>query len=264
MGQNRDRVLVMSVDEEEVSYSRKVTHKTRNGGLKQDKKEKFKEERKVLPLVAKTNAQVDYIKSLETNKISIASGHSGCGKSFVAAYKAAQMLLDGTIERVYITRPYAHLGKDYGATSGNDFEKLEPFCKPILEVFRRVLGDSKYKYMLAKGELTIAPLEKIQGRSFDEPCAVICDESQCATKPQLLSLVTRIGEGVEFLAILGDPRQAISQGRNALDWITDFFVRNEIGGVGVTYFTEEDCVRSGIVRDILIAFEKEGGFYNQL
>ena len=264
MGQNRDRVLVMSVDEEEVSYSRKVTRKSRNGGLKQETKEKFKEERKMLPLVAKTKAQVDYIKSLETNKISIASGHSGCGKSFVAAYKAAQMLLDGTIERVYITRPYAHLGKDYGATSGNDFEKLEPFCKPILEVFRRVLGDSKYKYMLAKGSLSIAPLEKIQGRSFDEPCAIIADESQCATKPQLLSLVTRIGEGVEFLAILGDPRQAVTQGRNALDWITDFFVRNEIANVGVIYFKEGDCVRSGIVRDILIAFEKEGGFYNQL
>lgn len=260
----RERVIMMEVEGVEIAVPRKKVRSTRNGGVKPEVKEKFKEEHKVKPLVAKTQAQRDYINSLKLNKISIASGHAGCGKSYCAAYYAAQLLLEDKIEKVYITRPYAHLGKDYGATTGNDFEKLEPFCKPILEVFRRTLGDARYNYMLAKKSLEIAPLEKIQGRSFDEACAVICDETQCATKPQVLSLVTRIGEGVEFLAILGDPRQAISQGENALDWITAFFERNQIKDVGITHFTEEDCVRSGIVKDILVAFEREGGFYSNL
>lgn len=226
--------------------------------------EKFREVRAVPPLHAKTDAQKQYLRYLKECKISIASGHAGCGKSFCAAYYAAQMLNAGEIDTIYITRPYQHLGKDYGATPGSDYEKLLPFCRPTLDTIRGVLGDGNFNYCIEKGKIEIAPLEKIQGRSFDEDCVIIADEIQCATKPQVLSLVTRLGEGVKFLAICGDPRQAITRDENALDWITAFFERNNIEGVGVTYFTEGDCVRSGIVRDILIAFEREGGFYNTL
>ena len=100
--------------------------------------------------------------------------------------------------------------------------------------------------------------------SFDDPCIIICDETQNASRAQVMSLVTRIGEDVAFLSICGDPRQSIYRQENALDWISEFFKRNSIGGVGIVHFTEHDCVRSGIVKDILIAFEREGGFYNTL
>lgn len=227
-------------------------------------KEKFVAERTLPPLQAKTEAQKRYLHSLRENQISVASGHAGCGKSYCASFYAAQLLNQGKIEKIYITRPYAHLGTDYGATPGTDFDKLLPFCRPMLDTIQKVVGTGKYNYFLEKEMIEIAPLEKIQGRSFDEPCVILADEIQSASKPQVLSLVTRIGEGVEFLAIMGDPRQSIHKGDNALDWITKFFQRNKINGVGITYFTEEDCVRSGIVRDILVAFEREGGFYNTL
>lgn len=229
-------------------------------------KEKFMQERepKIPPLVPKTETQKKYIESLKNNQISVASGHSGCGKSYVASYMAAQLLEKGEIERIYITRPYAHLGNDYGATPGTDFEKLFAFCRPMLDTIKKVVGAQKYNYYIEKGIVEISPTEKIQGRSFDEPCVILADESQCATKAQVLSLITRIGEGVKFLAIMGDPRQSIHKGENALDWITSFFERNKIPSVGITHFTENDCVRSGIVRDILVAFEREGGFYNKL
>lgn len=231
-------------------------------------KQKFQHEReesiKAKPLVAKTQAQIKYIEQLKTCKISVASGHSGCGKSFVASYLAAQMLEKGQIEKIYITRPYAHLGNDYGATPGSDFEKLFAFCRPMLDTIKNVVGTAKYNYYIEKGIVEIAPMEKVQGRSFDDPCVILSDEIQNATKAQVLSLITRIGEGVKFLAIMGDPRQSISKGENALDWVVSFFERHNIDGVGITHFTEKDCVRSGIVRDILLAFEREGGFYNKL
>jgi phosphate starvation-inducible PhoH-like protein len=225
---------------------------------------KFDEEKKTMPLQAKTEAQEFYIESLNNNIITIATGHAGSGKSYCASYLAAQMLLRNEIEYIVITRPYAHLGTDYGATPGTDFEKLEPFCRPMLDTLKKVLGPARYQYCIDKKIIEISPLEKIQGRSFDDPCAIICDESQNATKPQLLSLVTRLGTEVEFLAICGDPRQSVRAGENALDWVTDFFDRNNIQSVGVVEFTEEDCVRSGIVKDILIAFEREGGFYSKM
>lgn len=213
---------------------------------------------------AKTHNQKLYFNSLANNTITIASGHAGCGKGFCAAHEASRLLASKSIEKVIVTRPYSHLGKDYGAVPGTDWEKLEPFCRPILDVLKKNLGDSFYNYCVSHGMIEIAPLEKIQGRSFDEPCVVIADESQCASKAQLMSLVTRLGEGVKFLAIIGDPRQSIHKEDNALNWITSFFERNQIEEVGIIKFTEDDCVRSGIVKDILIAFEKEGGFYNTL
>lgn len=226
--------------------------------------DKFKVLRQVPPLQAKTEAQKHYMKSLKENIISLAVGHAGCGKSFCAAYYAAQLLNDNQIEKILVTRPYAHLGTDYGATPGTDFDKLLPFCRPTLDTIKKVLGEGNFNYCVEKGVVEIAPLEKIQGRSFDESCAIIADEMQNATKPQAISLVTRLGEGVNFLSICGDPRQAIKGGENTLDWLTKFFERNNISGVGITHFTEDDCVRSGIVREILIAFEREGGFYNTL
>ncbi len=237
------------------------TRKEEIGRIIQDK---FKENRMVAPLQAKTQAQKDYLRNLKECQIAVASGHAGSGKSFAASYYAAQLLNSGQIDKIYITRPYSHLGNDYGATPGSDFEKLYPFCRPMLDTVKKVIGTSNYEYCIEKEIIEIAPLEKIQGRSFDDPCAILADELQNATKPQVLSLVTRLGEGVEFLAMMGDPRQSIHQGENALDWITNFFERNEIKGVGITHFTEHDCVRSGLVRDILVAFEREGGFYNKL
>jgi len=226
--------------------------------------EKFTRFLRVPSLEAKTIAQKEYMRQLRECQIVVASGHAGTGKSFVASYNAAQLLSLGKIDKIYVTRPYNHLGKDAGATPGTDFEKMLPFCRPMLDTIKKVLGEGKYNYCIDNGVIEVAPLEKIQGRSFDEPCVIICDETQNATKQQVLSLITRIGEGVEFLALCGDPRQSTSLGENALDWVVAFFVRNNIKNVGITLFSEQDCVRSGIVREILIAFEKEGGFYKNI
>ena len=224
---------------------------------------KFERHRPV-PLLPKTERQQDYMDSLLYNVITIATGHAGSGKSYVASYRAAELYCEGLIDKIFITRPYAHLGTDYGATPGSDFEKLESFVRPMLDALKKAMGEGKYNYCIDNGIIEVAPLEKIQGRSFDEPCVLICDEAQNASRAQLISLSTRIGSEIEYLAICGDPRQSIVKGYNALEYLTDFFERNKIPNVGVVRFTEEDCVRSGIVKDILIALEKEGGYYADL
>lgn len=220
---------------------------------------------KVAPLEAMTQAQKDYLKSLDKNVITVATGHSGCGKTYCATYTACQMLLAGTIDQIVLTRPYAHLGADYGAVPGSDYEKLEGFVRPMLDVCKKVLGAGKSQHCIETGVIEVAPLEKIQGRSFDDRCALIADEVQNATRPQVVSLLTRIGKEVAFLAICGDPRQSIRKdGLNTLDWVDRFLTKYEISHTGVVKFTEEDCVRSGIVKEILVALEKEGGYYTDL
>lgn len=230
-----------------------------------DIKEKFMEERSIPALQAKTLAQKAYLKSLNENIITVATGHSGVGKTYCATYKACQLLNKGEIDKILITRPYAHLGKDIGALPGDEFQKYFPMVRPMLDVCKRTLGNGKYQYYLEKGIIEVCPLETIQGRSLDESCAVIADELQNATRPQAVSLMTRLGEDVAFLAMCGDPRQSIyKNGLNTLDWSERFLVKYDVSNVGVIRFTEEDCVRSGIVLEILKGLEQEGGYYTDL
>lgn len=227
--------------------------------------EKFAEERHIDALQAKTQSQKVYLKSLNENIITVATGHSGSGKTYCATYRACQLLNSGFIDRIILTRPYAHLGKDAGAVPGGDFEKYAPMVRPMLDVCKKTLGEGKYQYCIDKEIIEICPLEKIQGRSFDEPCAIIADEMQNATRAQSVSLMTRLGEDVAFLAICGDPRQSIKKDSlNTLDWTERFLLKYQIEDVGVIHFTEDDCVRSGMVRNILIGLEKEGGYYTNL
>ena len=220
---------------------------------------------KIVPLEALTKTQKEYLKSLDQNIITVATGHSGSGKTYCATYKACQMLQSGEIDQIVLTRPYAHLGADYGAVPGNDFEKLEGFVRPMLDTCKKVLGAGKLQHYIETSVIEVAPLEKIQGRSFDHRCAIIADEVQNATRAQAVSLVTRIGKEVAFLAICGDPRQSIKKDKlNTLDWVDRFMTKYEVSSTGVVRFTEEDCVRSGIVREILVALEKEGGYYTDL
>jgi len=228
-------------------------------------KEKFNEERTIPALQAKTQRQKEYLKSLNENIITVATGHSGVGKTYCATYRACQLLNSGLIDKIIITRPYAHLGKDAGSVPGDDFDKYYPMVRPMLDVCKKVLGLGKYQYSIDKQIIEVCPLEKIQGRSLDESCAVIADEMQNATRPQAVSLMTRLGEEVSFLAICGDPRQAIHKnGLNTLDWTERFLSKYKINDVGIIRFTEEDCVRSGIVLEILKGLEKEGGYYTDL
>lgn len=227
--------------------------------------EKFKEQRHIESLQAKTPRQKEYLKSLNENIITVATGHAGSGKTYCATYRACQLLNSGLIEKIVLTRPYAHLGKDAGSVPGTDFEKYSPMLRPMLDVCKQVLGEGKYQYCIAKEIIEVAPLEKIQGRSFDEPCVIIADEMQNATRAQAVSLMTRIGEDVAFLAMCGDPRQSIKkENLNTLDWSEKFLSKYQIGNVGIVKFTENDCVRSGIVREILVGLEKEGGYYTDL
>jgi phosphate starvation-inducible protein PhoH and related proteins len=227
--------------------------------MKRSKKFIEKETRQV-NLLPKTANQQEYITALRGGvKLVIATGHAGVGKTFCAAYHAAEMYLRGHIQKIIVARPYVSLGKDIGHLPGTEYEKLYPFVRNMLDTLEKVVG-TKYKYMLDNGHIEVQPIEKIQGRSFDERCIVICDETQNVAPNQMRSLVTRIGEGCQMI-LCGDPRQTCIKGLNGLDYIVKVIQDNNIQDTSIIHFSEDDIVRSGMVRDFIIAFEKEGGLY---
>lgn len=201
--------------------------------------------RKVLS--ARTEAQGHYILSMQSNQLTFGVGPAGTGKTFCCTYMAAQMLADRKIGKIIVTRPAVEAGGGLGFLPGTVQEKFEPYFAPFKHVLEDYFGKSHLEYLIRRGRLEIAPLEYIRGLTFDD-AFVILDEAQNTTPVQMKLFLTRLGE-YSRVVVNGDVDQKDIKGLSGLEDA----VRRLSGcpGVNVCEFTEDDVVRSGLVREIL-------------
>lgn len=252
------RTVEVIVDDEVVLVPRVRTRKTRNGGVRQETKEKFKEEResRIIPIQAKTENQKLYLDSLQKNAITVGRGSAGSGKSWCAASVAANKYLKGEIEQIVVMRPLVGMGKSSGFWPGDIRAKIEPYLLPILNTIKERIGAAKYEADFGKSIL-IQPMESVRGMNFSAATYVIVDESQNCTCDEIRSLVTRLATG-SFAAFCGDDKQKDLQGVSGIEYLCNLIKKNNIPNCGVVEFTPKDIVRSGLTRIFVEIFEEEG------
>jgi len=221
-------------------------------------KSKFQEERKqrLPPIQAMNDNQKRYFQVLRTEKLIIASGAAGTGKTFIPCALAADAFLRGDIEKIIIARPPVEMGKSIGFRKGTELEKLEPFLRPMLDTIKKRVGCATYEIMLSTKQLEIQSLDAIRGRSFDEPCLVLVDEGQNCEPSEIRSIVTRIGADCQMV-LCGDPDQTDIKGLNGMQYITNIVNKYTIPDTALITFTEDDIVRSPMAKEFVIAFRKE-------
>lgn len=254
------REFVIEVDGEEVHVPRKRTRKTRNGGVKPEVKEKFAEEHKAKPILAKNENQKKYLHSLQFDTVSVGKGSAGSGKTWCAAAVAANKYLKGEINQIIVARAYVPMGKTTGFWPGSVEEKLMPFVAPILNVIRERIGDSRYQCEFGK-TVKIQPLEAIRGMSFPPGTFLIIDESQNLNVEEVRSIVTRLEEGSQ-VAFCGDDKQRDVQGVSGIVYLANLIKKHNLPNCSVVEFTPADIVRSGLTRAFVEIFEKEGSSSN--
>lgn len=198
----------------------------------------------------KNESQRLYMESLEEASLTIGAGPAGSGKSFIAMAVAVSKLLNKEVSRVVITRPVCEAGESLGFLPGTFEEKIAPYLLPLLDALQDLVGPTMAKKLLDEKRIEFAPLAYMRGRTFNFSY-VILDEAQNTTVEQMKLFVTRIGEGSTF-AINGDESQSDLRGlpENGLEWI----IRKLSGvssNINVIRFSNSDCVRSAIVREIL-------------
>lgn len=198
-----------------------------------------------------TENQSKYLNSMKANIITFGTGCAGTGKSYVALMYAAQLLKQKKVSKLVITRPAVECGEKFGFLPGELEEKYDEYLTPMKAILYKALGHS-YTELLFKNKIIEArPLAFMRGSTF-ENSIVILDEAQNVTPQQMKMFLTRIGENSKVI-INGDVAQADIRGETGLN---DAVKRlREIRNVGVVEFTIEDIVRSGIVKDILIAYQ---------
>jgi phosphate starvation-inducible PhoH-like protein len=218
-------------------------------------KTKFDENKSRIDLTPRNENQAKYIEALSKADQVIVFGPAGTGKTYVVSTFAANAYHMKEVNKVVITRPHIPVGKDIGFLPGTLEEKAAPWALPVLDVLERHLGKGVVETALKNGNIEVAPLALMRGRSFDD-AFVICDEAQNITLPELKMLVTRIGEG-STLVLNGDIQQSDLKEGDGLSKIIHLTKKHMLP-IPIIEFTLDDIVRSDICKLWITTFTKEG------
>jgi phosphate starvation-inducible PhoH-like protein len=202
-------------------------------------------------LVAKTENQKEYIRSIIENDITFCTGPSGTGKSFIAAGIAAEHLLKDKVETIVVTRPLICTGKDIGSLPGELGEKIKPYLQPMEENLKFFLGRDKFGLYYNNRRIKFEPLETMRGATFHNSYMIL-DEAQNCTLEQIKMFITRMGEKSKVM-INGDTKQTDLYNTNGLNFCLDRL--KEIKGIGICKLDYQDIQRNGILGAVLYALE---------
>jgi phosphate starvation-inducible PhoH-like protein len=206
-------------------------------------------------VIARSQKQSDYIKSLREHDIVLALGPAGTGKSFLAVSVAVTLLMEKKIERVILSRPAVEAGEKLGFLPGDMKEKVDPYLRPLYDALYELFGADKIDKKIESGEIEIAPLAFMRGRTLKN-CFAILDEAQNATETQIKMFLTRIGENSK-LVVNGDPSQVDLLNKNHSGLVKSRDVLNKINEIKIIEFDHKDVVRHPLVSKIIQAYQKK-------
>lgn len=215
----------------------------------------------------KTANQKIYCSCLSDPNASIVLGvgPAGTGKTLFACITAIQMLRRGDIHKIVLTRPVVAVEEELGFLPGNMVMKMDPWTRPIFDVFLEYYAQKDVDAMVQSGTIEISPLAYMRGRTFKR-AFIIADEMQNSSPNQMLMLITRIGEGSKMV-ITGDLKQSdrlVENGLNELmNKIGRYRLTNEenpgvisVGGIRAVELMAKDVERSAIVKQVLALYEE--------
>jgi phosphate starvation-inducible PhoH-like protein len=227
-----------------------ATHNNSNNNpySRKNKKNKNKENN---VLIAKTENQKEYIRSIVENHITFCTGPSGTGKSFIAAGIASEHLQKDKVESIIVTRPLVCTGKDIGSLPGEINEKIKPYLQPMEENLKYFLGRDKFGLYYNTKRIRFEPLETMRGSTFHNSYMIL-DEAQNCTLEQIKMFITRMGENSKVI-INGDTKQTDLYGQEGLIYCINKLAN--LNGVGICKLEYQDIQRNGILGAVLNALE---------
>jgi rRNA maturation RNase YbeY len=212
----------------------------------------------------RTPTQALYLEALTSgeNDLVFGVGPAGTGKTYLAVAVAVGMLLEGRVAKVVVTRPAVEAGERLGFLPGDLEEKVDPYLIPIWDAFKALLGAAQLERRKAAGEIEVAPLAFMRGRTLSD-AFVIVDEAQNTTRMQMKMLLTRLGEGSR-MAVNGDPSQVDLPRASDSGLAHALKILRRVEGMRTVTFTRQDVVRHPLVGRIVAAYEAEDSKAKQI
>ena len=207
------------------------------------------------PIKPKTIGQKEYIKSVLNNTITIGVGPAGTGKTYLAVAAAVQAFRDKQVNRIILTRPAVEAGERLGFLPGDLQSKVDPYLRPLYDALFDMLGAETYQKYLERGNIEVAPLAYMRGRTLDDSF-IILDEAQNTSREQMKMFLTRLGFGSKIV-ITGDVTQIDLPGGKPSGLREAMRVLKNVEGIGICELTNADVVRHVMVQRIVEAYERD-------
>ena len=206
------------------------------------------------PLKPKTIGQKEYVNAILKQTVTIGVGPAGTGKTYLAVAAAVAAFRDKQVNRIILTRPAVEAGERLGFLPGDLQSKVDPYLRPLYDALFDMLGAETYQKYLERGNIEVAPLAYMRGRTLDDSF-IILDEAQNTSREQMKMFLTRMGFGSKVV-ITGDvtqidlPTDKVSGLKEAMKVLRD------VEGVAICRLTKEDVVRHVMVQRIIEAYAK--------
>ena len=206
------------------------------------------------PIKAKTLGQQKYLKAIGKNTITIGVGPAGTGKTYLAVAMAVAAFRAKTVNRIILTRPAVEAGERLGFLPGDLQNKVDPYLRPLYDALFDMLGPETYGKYLERGNIEVAPLAYMRGRTLDDSF-IILDEAQNTTREQMKMFLTRLGFGSKIV-ITGDVTQIDLPDGKASGLKEAMRVLRKVEGIGICELSNADVVRHVMVQRIVAAYEE--------
>ena len=207
------------------------------------------------PIKSKTLGQKRYVDAIQKNLVTLGIGPAGTGKTYLAVAAAVAAFRAGEVNRIILTRPAVEAGERLGFLPGDLQSKVDPYLRPLYDALFEMLGAETYQKYLERGNIEVAPLAYMRGRTLDDSF-IILDEAQNTSREQMKMFLTRMGFGSKIV-ITGDitqidlPTEQVSGLREAMR------VLKGVEDIAICQLTGADVVRHVIVQRIIKAYEQD-------
>ena len=205
------------------------------------------------PVKAKTLGQQRYMKAILKNTITIGVGPAGTCKTYLAVAAAVAAFREKAVNRIILTRPAVEAGERLGFLPGDLQNKVDPYLRPLYDALYDMLGAETYQKYLERGNIEVAPLAYMRGRTLDDSF-IILDEAQNTTREQMKMFLTRLGFGSKIV-ITGDITQ-IDLPSDKVSGLKDAVrILDNVPDIAICRLTASDVVRHALVQRIIAAYE---------
>ena len=205
-------------------------------------------------IIPKTDGHKSYLSSLYNNDVVFCIGPAGSGKTYLAVANAINCLKNRKVEKVILSRPAVEAGEKIGFLPGDIKDKVEPYLRPIYDALHDMMPAEKVEKKLLSGEIEIAPLAFMRGRTLKNSYIII-DEAQNTSTIQMKMVLTRLGEGSRMV-VTGDLTQ-VDLPKGQKSGLTEAVkILNGIKGIEILKLNVVDIVRHSVVSKIIKAYEK--------
>lgn len=206
------------------------------------------------PVKPKTIGQKQYVQAVLHSPVTIGVGPAGTGKTYLAVAAAVAAFRAKQVNRIILTRPAVEAGERLGFLPGDLQSKVDPYLRPLYDALFDMLGAETYQKYLERGNIEVAPLAYMRGRTLDDSF-IILDEAQNTSREQMKMFLTRMGVGSKVV-VTGDVTQVDLPEKTRSGLVDALHILKGIDGIAQVYLTEKDVVRHRLVQQIVKAYER--------